>query len=735
MATQSAPFVPLGEAEPDACAAPPRPWQRRAGLSSFADAAERFLESAAYGRGPWLAVAFAGGIGAWFTLPDRTAWLQAMGVAGGLALAGWLHWRRREGRDLLRIAAVALGLAFLLGVAMIWARSEMVGTPPLARAYIGPIEGTILTREEQPAEGRVRLTLAVREPETERAVKVRLNVPIEDDRAGLVEGARVRTGARLLPPAPPLVPGAYDFARKAWFDGLAATGSPYGDMVIVAPGKSGGKIAWVQRRLSAHVRAQLGGSPGAIAAAFASGDRGGIAQADEDAMRDAGLTHLLSISGLHVSAVIAGAYFLALRLLALWPWLVLRVRLPVLAAAIGAGAGVAYTLLTGAEVPTVRSCLGAGLILLALALGREPLSLRMVAVVAAIVLALWPEALVGPSFQMSFAAVLAIVALHDAAPVRAFLAPREQGWTARIARNIVMLFVTGLVIELVLTPIVLFHFHRSGIYGAFANVLAIPLTTFAIMPLIALALALDLVGLGAPGWWLAGEALRVLLGVAHFVSGQPGAVRLMSQFGLGSILLYVGAMLWLALWRGKVRLWSLPVAALSLALMAVSPVPDVLVARDGRQVGITAPDGGLIVLRESEGYALDSLREAAAVEGAPIPIERAPEARCSADFCWLPVIRDGRNWSLLVARSRHYVDALQLIRACERADIVIAARTLPRSCRPRFLKADRRFLTENGGLSIRFGEELDVTTVAASQGRHGWWRGAAETAEIRRSLH
>ena len=129
-------------------------------------------------------------------------------------------------------------------------------------------------------------------------------------------------------------------------------------------------------------------------------------------MRDAGLTHLLSISGLHVSAVIACVYLLALRLLALWPWLTLRIRLPLVAAACGAGAGIGYTLLTGAEVPTVRSCLGSLLVLGALALGREPLSLRMVAAAAFAVMLLWPEAVVSPGFQMSFAAVVAIVALQ-----------------------------------------------------------------------------------------------------------------------------------------------------------------------------------------------------------------------------------------------------------------------------------------------------------------------------------
>lgn len=733
MATQTAPFVPLGEAEGPADAAPRRPWQREGGLSSFADAAEGFLERAQYDRGPWLAVAFAAGIAAWFMLPDVGSWLWAMALGGGLAAVAWLHWRRREGRALLRLAAVTLALAFVLGIAVIWARSALIGAPPLAEPYIGQAEGRILAREEQPPEDRVRLTLAIREPAgSGRAVKVRLNLPLAQDRPELVEGAMVRTGARLLPPAPPLVPGAYDFARKAWFDGLAATGSPYGPLVVLERGAEGGAVARIQRRLSAHVRSQLDGGPGALAAAFASGDRGAITKVDEEAMRDAGLTHLLSISGLHVSAVIASVYLLAIRLLALWPWVVLRVRLPVLAAGLAALAGAAYTLLTGAEVPTVRSCLGAGLVLLALALGREPLSMRMVAVVAGIVLLLWPESLVGPSFQMSFAAVLAIVALHGAEPVRRFLAPREESWFARIGRRIVMLFATGVVIEAVLTPIVLYHFHRAGAYGAFANVLAIPLVTFAAMPLIALALLFDVAGLGAPFWWLAGLSLEALIGIAHFVSNQPGAVRLMPQIGLGAIGLYVAGMLWLALWRGRVRLWGLVAAVAAIPLMLTARAPDVLVARDGRQIAIAEPGGRLLVLREGEGYALDSLREAAAVEGAPVAIERAPGARCSADFCAFEIEREGRSWSLLVARSRRYVDARQLIAACAAVDIVIAARTMPRSCAPRWLKADRRFLAEHGGLAIGLGGRPKLATVAESQGRHGWWRSPADDAAVER---
>src|SRR6185436_15004571 len=159
--------------------------------------------------------------------------------------------------------------------------------------------------------------------------------------------------------------------------------------------------------------------------------------------------------------------------------------------------------------------------------GREPLSLRMVAVAAMFVLLLWPEALAGPSFQMSFVAVIAIVTLHGAAPIRTFLAPREEGWLGWAGRRLAMLLLTGIVIEIALMPIVLFHFHRAGLYGAAANVVAIPLTTFVTMPLIALALLCDTVGAGGPVWWLAGKSLELLLAIAHWTANQPGAVRLM----------------------------------------------------------------------------------------------------------------------------------------------------------------------------------------------------------------
>lgn len=730
MATRSAPpvaDVPFNGGDTPHDGAVQRQWRKRGRLSSLptglADRAERFLDRAGFDRGPWLAVGFASGIGAWFLFDAPWEWATFLAVCAFACLGALAAWRGREDRTQLMIASIALASVLALGMSAIWARSAMVGAEPIAYPRVLSLDGRVLERDDQPAEERVRLTLAVRDPEEGRAMKVRINVPLDRATEAMEEGARLRLKARLMPPSPPILPGAYDFARTAWFDGLAATGSLVGPIELVEGADRSAPLAEAQRTLSAHVRKHMDGSAASIAAALASGDRGAISEADEAAMRDSGLTHLLSISGLHVSAVIAAAYFLAIKLLALWPWLALRVRLPLAAAMVGALAGIGYTLLTGAEVPTVRSCVGAVLVLIALALGREPLSLRMVAVAAIVVLALWPESLVGPSFQMSFAAVIAIVSLHNAEWVKRFLAPREESAFARTARRVAMLFATGLLIEFALMPIMLFHFHRAGVYGAFANVVAIPLVTFVTMPLLALALLLDLVGAGAPVWWAAQLSLDALLGLAHFTAAQPGAVKLMPQMDLASVLTIVGGLLWLALWKGRTRLWGLLPVAGGVLVFALTPIPDILITRDGRHVGVTGESDRLLVLRESRSsFARDNLMELAGAEGEVVPFERWPGARCSPDFCVLTLERESRAWHLLMARSREMVEERALAAACERADIVIADRFLPRSCQPRWLKADRRFLAREGGTAVYLADER-VRTVAQSQGEHGWWKG------------
>nr|WP_232366559.1 ComEC/Rec2 family competence protein [Alteripontixanthobacter muriae] len=522
----------------------------------MADRADRFLATAGFDRAPWLAVSLAAGIAAWFALPSAPYWIVAILVAAALATGALRALRLRDDMQDLLVAVAAMAIMFAAGVGVVWTRSEIVGAPAVAYPMVQPITARVLDREEQPARDRIRLTLAMRDG-LGMPRKVRVNITPEQDAEGIDKGAVIAMRTRLLPPASPMLPGAYDFARDAWFSGLAATGSVIGPIRILEPAVPDvSSLAALREKLSAHVRRKVDGGAGTIAAAFASGDRGAISDAKAEALRDSGLTHLLSISGLHVSAVVAAAYFLALRILALWQGLALRIRLPIAAALLAASAGIFYTLLTGAEVPTVRSCIGAVLVLGALMLGRQALSMRMVAVAAIAILLIWPESVVGPSYQMSFAAVVAIVALHDSNLVKAFGKRNQENGIRRIGRNLLLLFLTGLVIELALMPIVLNHFHRAGIYGAVANLVAIPLVTMISMPLIALALALDLFDLGAPAWWLVGGSLDALLAIAHFTAARPGSVTLVPSTGSGAVINFAAGMLWLALWQGRIRFWG-----------------------------------------------------------------------------------------------------------------------------------------------------------------------------------
>ena len=227
-----------------------------------------------------------------------------------------------------------------------------------------------------------------------------------------------------MPPPTASLPGDYDFAQRAWFDRLGAVGTVIGD-VARARG-AGPRQPPLRARLTRHIHDRVDGSAGGVAAALVTGDRGAISEADDEAMRRSGLAHLLSISGLHVTAVVGFTMLIAMRLLALSWRLALRGWVLPLAAAAAALVGGGYTLLAGAEVPTLRSFIASLLIMLAFLLGREAMTLRLVAAGALLVMLWRPEALAGPSFQLSFAAVTAIVALHESRWMRSFVARREE---------------------------------------------------------------------------------------------------------------------------------------------------------------------------------------------------------------------------------------------------------------------------------------------------------------------
>lgn len=254
-----------------------------------------------------------------------------------------------------------------------------------------------------------------------------------------------------------------------------------------------------------------------------------------------------------------------------------------------------------------------------------------------------------------------------------------------------------------------------------ANVIVIPLVEMFTMPALLVALLLDVVGAGAPVWWLVGKSLDVVLAIARFSAAQPGAVRLMPQMSGWTFALFMGGGMWLALWRGNARLAGLVPCAVATVMLLATPVPDILVSGDGHQVWITG-NGRLLTLRETKSqFTRENLTQLAGTRGVPVALTEWPGARCSLDFCTLAVQRPGRDWQLLMSRSRISVEERALAAACDRSDIVIADRWLPKSCRPRWLKIDSDSLGQSGGLAIDLKDQR-VATVAAGEGRHGWWK-------------
>jgi len=719
---------------------------KRAGfrwLSAIPARLEAWLEAERTQLPLWLPAGLVAGVAGWFWLPGPAAWEGLLLSMAALALVGFAFGRGgRAGRS---IAILALAVA--IGCGLVWWKAERVGAPVLARAQVATITARIERVEPLPAREAVRLTLlpltcfgegrsagpcgATPAPQrsglrrsTEGLNRIRVNIPIENAVSGLSPGAVIAIRARLVPPPSAAVPGAYDYSAVAWFAGISATGKALDPVRLVTPAPRGGPSEWLadaRIALTAHILTELPAGEAGVAAALVTGDMGAVAQDDNDAFRRSGLAHLLSVSGLHLTAAVGATMFLALRLLALWPRLALRAPLLLIAAGCGAVMGIAYTLLTGAEVPTVRSLVAALVVLAGVALGREAMTLRLVAAGALLCVVFWPESVAGPSFQLSFAAILSIVAFHELQWTHRTFEKREEAWPRRWLRELAALLLTGLVVEAALAPIAIFHFHRAGLYGAAANIVAIPLTTFLIMPAEALALLADCVGLGAPFWWVTGKALALLLWIAHSVGSLPGAVTFVPTMSRAAFALIATGGLWLALWRTRARLLGLlPIAIGTVMTLATHPA-DIFVTGDGRHLAVRGLDGRVALLRERTGdYMRDTLSELSGRAGdEAIAIDELPGAVCGPDSCTATLIRGNRAWHLLATRSAYRIDRAAMEPACAAADIVASNRRLPDWCRPRWLKADPDLLERTGGLAIRLGSP-GVTSVAELQGAHPW---------------
>ena len=716
----------------DASPTGPEPFRHFSRLSS---GLERLFEAERNQLPLWLPVGLIAGISAWFWLPDRPGWIAFLAASLALALglavaAGWTRWGR---------ALSIFALAAALGCGLIWWKAERAAAPRLAREQLMVFIARIESVQALAAERTVRLVVSPLErlpregqaalppPSAETALPARLRVNVDEADAAdtLVPGATVRIRAWLMPPAPMAAPGAYDFARTAWFQRIGGSGRAL-DIAMVSPPSTQGwraRIADWRQRLAAHVRARLGGdAEGGIAAALATGDQFGIPEADAEAMRRSGLAHLLSVSGLHLTAVVGAVMLLTLKLLALSPMLALRFRLVLVAAAVGALAGIAYTLLTGAEVPTVRSCIAALLVLAGIALGRDALTLRLVAVGALVVLLLWPESLPGPSFQLSFAAITAIVALHEHPRIQALLSRRDEGIVARSGR------------------LMLGHApHRPGRRDRPGADRPVPFPP------------------GRPLWRCRKRHRHPAHHLRHHAArgagpavrpGRPRRALLVADRQGPGLPALAGPR---GVRRARRRCPAAGDAARRLrpdggGRSVDLPVADALAParpRSGRpRRGLGAGDACARPHRHrrwppprpahSKAASWRCFgRRRATISARPWPSFPPPSPNiASSSSCRPPpaartcapptsTAAAAAGGSSSPAR-RSSSAGTQMVRACAEADIVVADRLLPRACTPRWLRADRAFLRRSGGLSIVLGDSPRVATVADQVGRHPW---------------
>ncbi|MDE0203784.1 MAG: ComEC/Rec2 family competence protein [Rhodospirillaceae bacterium] len=669
----------------------------------------------------WVPVLFGAGSGLYLTLPvEPIGWIAP--VAAGLFAAAALLMRRHTA-PAIGLAALALLAA---GVAAADWRSERVSAPVLADPT-GPVDVSGRVVWVGAGDGAQRYLLdqvrIERLAPAETPARVRLSVRRSDDDGLASPGTWLSALASLRPPPAPAEPGAWDFARQAWFQQIGAVGFVYGapKPMAVPSGEGGGPLSllsqvrhWVSTRILAHTSP----SAGPFATALLTGDRSAIEKTALKAMRDSGLAHLLAISGLHVG-LIAGFIFFATRgLLALIEPLALRAPIKKWAAACALLGAAAYLLLSGMSVPTQRAFVMVGVVLVAIMLDRASLSMRLIAWAALLVLAIAPESMLGPSFQMSFAAATALIATYEAArglfarmAARSGLALRPLVYAAGVA-------LTSLVAGIATGPFAVYHFNRIADYGLLANLGAVPITGFWIMPwglvaLILMPFGLEGIALAPMGW-----GIDAVVWIARQVAAQPGAVTLVPAMPAAALLAISVGGLWLCLWRSRWRFLGILVIGSGIVLAGLERRPDILVDGDAKVMAARGEDGRLWISTRQRGRFVSDiwLRRDGQAETPTWPRDgkSAPAAgiRCDTLGC---IQRRGDRTIAFVRDPRAFEED------CRRAELVVSAVPSWDLCEGPETVVDRFDLWRGGGHAIWLDEDgARVESVARARGERPW---------------
>jgi competence protein ComEC len=672
-----------------------------AGVPLWASFAERLRTWARAEAGagrllPWVPVAFGTGIALYFTAPREPVLAVTIVAAVACCIVAFLARRGRFFVAAVMLAAVASGFAVAT-----WKTARVAHTVLARPLYAVTLSGFVETRDIREHTDRFVLRVTQMDAPRLSAKLERVRLSVKKGTAPDV-GSFVELKARLLPPLAPLRPGSYDFARDLFFQGIGASGFAMGAIRTAAAPDSGGLrlryaafMQGLRDGIDARIRSRLDGDERAIATALLTGRRDAISQPVNDAMFISGLGHVLSISGYHM-AVVAGVVFFAVRaLLALIPALTVGTPIKKWAAAVALVAAAFYLLLSGAEVATQRSFFMTAVVLIAVMVDRRAITFRTLAVAAMIVLLAAPEALVHPSFQMSFAATLGLVALVQVGMPRLFATP-DSSAAARVAlwggREVAMLLLASLVAGLATTPYAAFHFHRVTPYGVLANLAAMPVVSAIVMPAGLLGLIAVPFGFDGVCWSAMGVGIDWMIAVTQWVAALPGAVGRTAAFGTGPLIAATVGIILMGLLRTQLRWSGALVLAAAIIWALVVPQPDILISADGHSVAVRGRDGHLRLMRTAKDAFL--IREWLAADA---------DARTAADASLGDGVScDDAGCVMALADGGLVAQTLRsdaLADDCARAVLVVTARQPPKGCAASVIDQER--LRRQGALALR----------------------------------
>lgn len=568
-----------------------------------------------------LPVAMGGAILAYFALPtEPPLWLG--GLLTFASLAGLIASWRYPPTHLL----AALALAASLGFARAELRTAMA--PSLATIPYGAthITGIITSIDLLPDARRITLGHASLDAAVPLARAIRLRLR-PDDATPLTIGEGVAATAMLFGPERPAYPGGWDQGRQDYFANLGATGFALGGITITTPASPGALTTWLRNlrgRIAANIMAVLPVSTGSIAVTLLTGDEQAIPTPERDNFIAAGLAHILAVAGLHVGIIMGLAFAAARFLLSRHERMSLRLPVKPIAAALALLAGAGYAMLTGAHLPILRSLAMASLVTLGVIIGRRAISLRGLALAAMLIMLATPEAIIGVSFQMSFSAVLGLIAGYAAVQHNM---SRLHESHSRVAAHIVALAYTSLLAGGASMPFAAYQFQQIQPYWIPANLIAVPLTAFWIMPLGLGVLALMPLGLASLALIPMGWGISVILWLTGRIAAWPEAMLRIPPMPGPAILLIAAGLIWLCIWRSAPRLAGIALMLAGLGVYAAARPPDALVSADAKLIAIRAsPQIFLVKQPKATAY---TLAQWAPVWGsAPLT-----QAQCTANTC------------------------------------------------------------------------------------------------------